>query len=180
MLHKEARTTQARSSVLSVHVGLRIVLDAPVDAVRDALLSPAVMVAVTTPFLVYRSRDPQGFPVRWVPGDPHPITASAFGVVPSGDTHVDLDLYDVEGVPVQRDNGGGTSGLFGRMSMQHRMAVLPAPGGTTLLVDRLDYRMRPAALGALLWPGMWMIWQWRALRMRSLAPQWRRHRRAAA
>jgi len=30
-----------------MHVGLRIVLDAPVEAVRDALLSPSVMVAVT-------------------------------------------------------------------------------------------------------------------------------------
>jgi len=163
-----------------MHVGLKITLDAPVEAVRDALLSPAVMVAVTKPFLVYRSRDPQGFPARWVPGEPHPITASAFGLIPSGDTHVDLDLYEVEGVPVQRDNGGGTSGLFGRMTMQHRMAVERIDDGHTLLVDRLSYRMRPAALGVLLWPGMWVIWQWRALRMRALAPQWRRHRRAAA
>jgi hypothetical protein len=163
-----------------MHVGIRITLDAPVEAVRDALLSPAVMVAVTKPFLVYRSRDPQGFPVRWVPGEPHPITASAFGVVPSGDTHVDLDLYEVRGVPVQRDNGGGTSGLFGRMSMQHRMATVDLGDGRTLLVDRLSYRMRPAVLGALLWPGMWVIWQWRALRMRALAPGWRRARRAVA
>ena len=163
-----------------MHVGLRIILDAPVEAVRDALLSPAVMVAVTKPFLVYRSRDPQGFPVRWAPGQPHPITASAFGLVPSGDTHVDIDLYEVERVPVQRDNGGGTSGLFGRMTMQHRMAVRPTHDGRTLLVDRLTYRMRPSVLGVLLWPGMWVIWQWRALRMRQLAPQWRRPRRAAA
>lgn len=163
-----------------MHVGIRITLDAPAEAVRDALLSPSVMVAVTKPFLVYRSRDPEGFPVRWVPGTPHPITASAFGVFPSGDTHVDLDLYEVRGVPVQRDNGGGTSGLFGRMTMQHRMATVDLGDGRTELVDRLSYRMRPAALGVLLWPGMWVIWQWRALRMRALAPGWRRARRAAA
>ncbi|WXF91100.1 hypothetical protein WDV91_17825 [Curtobacterium flaccumfaciens pv. flaccumfaciens] len=93
--------------------------------------------------------------------------------MPSGDTHVDLDLYEVRGVPVQRDNGGGTSGLFGRMTMSHRMAVVPAPGGRTLLLDRLTYRMRPAVLGLALWPGMWVIWQWRAFRMRALAPTWR-------
>ncbi|MGN8049310.1 hypothetical protein ACTJKO_06430 [Curtobacterium sp. 22159] len=162
-----------------MHVGLRITLDAPVDAVRDALLSPAVMVAVTKPFLVYRSRDPQGFPVRWTPGRPHPITARAFGVLPSGDTHVHLELYEVDGVPVQRDVGGGTSGLFARMTMQHRMAVRPTPDGRTLLVDRLSYRMRPRVLGALLWPGMWVIWQWRGFRMRALAPGWRRPARAA-
>jgi hypothetical protein len=156
-----------------MHVGIRIVLDAPVAAVRDALLSPSVMVAVTKPFLVYRSRSAEGFPERWEPGRPHPITASAFGLVPSGDTHVDLDLYEIDGVPVQRDNGGGTSGLFGRMTMRHRMAVVPAPGDRTLLIDRLSYRMRPWPLGALLWPGMWVIWQWRAYRMRALAPTWR-------
>ncbi|MBT2502001.1 hypothetical protein [Curtobacterium sp. ISL-83] len=156
-----------------MHVGLRIVLDAPVDAVRDALLSPSVMVAVTKPFLVYRSRSPEGFPERWTPGAPHPITASAFGLLPSGDTHVDLDLYEVHGIPVQRDNGGGTSGLFGRMTMQHRMATVDRGDGTTMLIDRLSYRMRPWVLGVALWPGMWVIWQWRALRMRALAPTWR-------
>lgn len=163
-----------------MHVGLRITLDAPVDAVRDALLSPAVMVAVTKPLLVYRSRDPQGFPPRWVPGTPHPVTASAFGVVPSGDTHVDLDLYEVRSVPVQRDRGGGTSGLFGRMAIQHRMATVDVGGGRTLLLDRLVYRTRSTLLGVLLWPGMWVVWQWRGLRMRMLAPGWRRPRRAAA
>ena len=157
-----------------MHVGLRIVLDAPVDAVRDALLSPSVMVAVTKPFLVYRSRSPEGLPERWTPGVPHPITADAFGVVPSGDTHVDIHLYEVDGVPVQRDDGGGVSGLFGRMTMRHRMATVDLGDGRTLLLDRLTYRMRPALLGAALWPGMWVIWQWRALRMRQLAPSWRR------
>jgi hypothetical protein len=156
-----------------VHVGLRIELDAPVDVVRDALRSPAVMVAVTRPFLVYRSLAPGGFPERWTPGEPHPITARTFGLLPSGDTHVDLDLHDVDGVPVQTDRGGGTSGLFARMTMRHRMAATPLPDGRTLLRDRLTYRTRPAALGVLLWPGMWVIWQWRAARMRALAPSWR-------
>lgn len=163
-----------------MHVGIRIVLDAPADAVRDALLSPSVMVEVTKPFLVYRSRDPHGFPARWTPGQPHPITAKAFGLVPSGDTHVDIDRYEVRGIPVQRDDGGGTSGLFGRMTMAHRMATVDLGDGRTLLIDRLTYRMRPAVLGAALWPGMWVIWQWRALRMQQLAPQWKRRRRNAA
>jgi ligand-binding SRPBCC domain-containing protein len=162
-----------------VHVGLKIVLDAPVDTVRDAFRSPAVMVAVTRPFLVYRSLAPEGFPDRWTPGEPQPITASAFGLLPSGDTHVDLELRDVDGVPVQVDRGGGTSGLFARMTMRHRMAATPLPDGRTLLRDRLTYRMRPAVLGLALWPGMWVIWQWRAMRMRALAPSWRGDTRRA-
>jgi hypothetical protein len=160
------------ASVDRVHVGLRIVLDAPVDAVRDALARPAVMVAVTTPFLVYRSRDPRGFPERWPDDDPQPIAADAFGFLPSGDTHVDIGRYEVDGVPVQVDRGGGVTGLFARMEMRHRMAATALPDGRTLLRDRLTYRMRPAALGVLLWPGMWVIWQWRAYRMRRLAPTW--------
>lgn len=155
-----------------MHVGLRIVLDAPVDAVRDALTRPAVMVAVTRPFLVYRSRSPEGFPDRWTAGEPHPITASAFGVLPSGDTHVDVEQHVTDGVPVQVDRGGGVSGLFGRMTMRHRMAATALPDGRTLFRDRLTYRMRPAALGVVLWPGMWAIWQWRAFRMRRLAHTW--------
>jgi hypothetical protein len=156
-----------------VHVGLKIVLDAPVEAVRDALARPSVMVAVTRPFLVYRSLDPAGFPERWTPGLPHPIAADLFGLVPGGSTHVAITDYAVDGVPVQRDDGGGTSGLFARMDMRHRMAATPLPDGMTLLVDRLTYRMRPWVLGMALWPGMWVIWQWRAARMRALAPSWR-------
>ncbi|WIB13739.1 hypothetical protein [Curtobacterium sp. MCPF17_052] len=110
-----------------MHVGLRIVLDAPVDAARDALLRPSVMVAVTKPFLVYRSLDPAGFPEHWTPHQPHPISASTFGLVPSGSSHVDIDLHQTDGVPVQVDRGGGTSGLFARMDMRHRMAVSALP-----------------------------------------------------
>lgn len=159
-----------------MHVGLKIVLDAPVDAVRDALARPTAMVASTRPFLVYRSLDPDGFPERWTPGRPHPIAADVLGLVPSGTTHVSITAYEVDGVPVQRDDGGGTSGLFARMDMHHRMAATPLPDGSTLLVDRLTFRMRPWVLGIALWPGMWVIWQWRAHRMRTLAPSWREER----
>jgi hypothetical protein len=160
-----------------MHVGLRIVLDAPVDAVRRALRSPQVMVAVTEPLLVYSSRAPQGFPPEWRADEPHPIRADLFGLLPGGDTFVDIDLYEVDGVPVQRDNGAGrvderATGLFGLMEMRHRMAATQLADGRTLLRDRLTYRMRPAVLGALLWPGLWVTWQWRAARMRALAPSW--------
>lgn len=156
-----------------MHVGLRIVLNAPVEVVRDALLAPEVMVAVTRPMLVYRSLSAAGFPRRWTPGTPHPVRADAFGVLSSGRTRVDIDLIEIDGVPVQRDNGGGTSGLFARMDMQHRMAATPLPDGRTLFRDRLSYRTRPRPLGIVLWPGLWVVWQWRAARMRALAPTWR-------
>ncbi|MFZ7087309.1 hypothetical protein [Curtobacterium sp. RRHDQ10] len=156
-----------------MHVGLRIVLDAPVDVVRDALRSPRVMIAVTEPMLVYSSLAPDGFPRRWTDGDPHPVRADAFGLIPSGATHVDISTRTLDGIPVQQDGGGGTSGLFARMDMRHRMAATALPDGRTLLRDRLTYRMRPAALGVALWPGLWVVWQWRAFRMRALAPSWR-------
>ena len=42
---------------------------------------------------------------------------------------------------------------------------------THLLRDRLVFHAGP--LGPLLWPGLWLVWQWRGLRMRALAPSWR-------
>jgi ligand-binding SRPBCC domain-containing protein len=154
-------------------VGLRIVLDAPVDVVRDALRSPRVMVAVTEPLLVYSPLAPDGFPRRWADHDPQPVSTRMFGLIPSGDTHVDIDTVDIAGIPVQRDTGRGISGLFARMRIQHRMAATALPNGRTLLRDRLTYRMRPALLGVALWPGLWMMWQWRGFRMRALASSWR-------
>ncbi|PZE77614.1 hypothetical protein DEI82_01965 [Curtobacterium sp. MCBD17_019] len=164
--------TPAGTPEATVHVGLRVVLDAPVATVREALLDPAVMVAVTRPLLVYRSLEPGGFPERWTPDEPHRVRADAFGVLPSGATHVHLERYEVDGVPVQRDVGGGISGLFARMTIRHRMAATATADGRTLLHDRLVYRTRPWGLGVALWPGMWVVWQWRGLRMRMLAPTW--------
>jgi hypothetical protein len=49
--------------------------------------------------------------------------------------------------------------------------VAPAPGqpGKTLWRDRL---VIGGPTAALLWPMLWATWQWRAARIRALAPTW--------
>lgn len=153
-----------------MHVQLKLRLACPVDVATDALRDPQVMVAVTKPLVVYRSESPSGFPDRWTE-EAHPVSASIFGVLPLGSTHVDLDWHERDGAWIQRDTGRGTSGQFARMRINHRMAVVPDGPGHTLLRDRLEFHAGP--LGPLLWPGLWATWQWRALRMKSSAPSWR-------
>ncbi|ROS58319.1 hypothetical protein EDF38_3062 [Frigoribacterium sp. PhB160] len=153
-----------------MHVQLKIRLACPVDAAADALRDPAVMVAVTTPLVRYRSEEPSGFPDRW-DEEAHPVSARILGLLPLGHTHVDLDWHERDGAWIQRDTGRGTSGQFARMRIDHRMAVSPTGDRGTLLRDRLVFHA--GLLGPLLWPGLWLVWQWRGLRMRALAPSWR-------
>ncbi|RKR75591.1 hypothetical protein [Frondihabitans australicus] len=168
-----------------MHVQLKLVLAAPPAAVSDALARPDVMVAVTRPAVVYRSQEPAGFPARWG-SSPSRVSARILGLLPLGVTHVDLRWYEVKVPPVtseagsgvahvQEDTGRGVSGMFARLRIRHRMAVSPAPRsaglvGGTLLRDRLEFDAGP--LTPLLWPGLWLTWQWRGYRMRRLAPTW--------
>jgi len=156
-----------------VHVQLKLLLECPVDAAADALRDPAVMRAVATPLLRYRSEEPGGFPHRWS-GEPHPVSAAALGVLPLGRTHVHLDWHERDGAWIQRDTGRGVSGTFALLRISHRMAVSPAADGRTLLRDRLQFTAGPGGvLSPLLWAGLWATWQWRGHRMRRLAPTWR-------
>lgn len=152
-----------------MHVQLKLHLDCSPEAAADALADPAVMVAVTRPLLVYRPVD-HSFPRRWDEVT-RPVSAKILGLFSLGRTHVDLRWYEVDGARVQEDTGRGIDGMFARMRIRHRMALSPLPGGRTLLRDRMEFHA--GALTPLLWPGLWLVWQWRARRMRQLAPGWR-------
>ncbi|AMM19685.1 hypothetical protein AX769_05420 [Frondihabitans sp. PAMC 28766] len=168
-----------------MHVQLKLTLAAPPATVVDALANPEVMVAVTTPLLVYRSEEPTGFPRRWST-TPSRVSARILGLVSLGKTHVSLRFYDVKVPPVdstplggiarvQEDTGRGIAGTFTLLQIRHRMAVSPAPRssglvGGTLLRDRMEFHA--GWLTPLLWPGLWLVWQWRGFRFRQLAPTW--------
>ncbi len=64
-----------------------------------------------------------------------------------------------------------TGALAGLDVWDHQMAVSPAPGDPTktLWRDRLVIGGRTAPL---LWPVLWATWQWRAARVKALAPTW--------
>ena len=96
----------------------------------------------------------------------------------------DIDLrFDTrthEGVRIVRDAGRGVDGLPGVLrSWYHRMAVAPHPddAGATLYRDRLEFDAGP--LTPAMWAGLWPLWQWRALRLKQLAPSFD-HEGAAA
>lgn len=150
---------------------LKLVLDCSPDAAWDAIRSPAVFRSVAAPLLTCDSLEPEGFPERWPPGE-HRIQATAFWVLAAGDQAVDISYEErADGVRIMRDRGHGISGPFVLVRRwEHSMAVSTAPGGRTLFRDRLVFDAGPLTLA--LWPFYWVFWQWRALRIRSLARRW--------
>lgn len=154
-----------------MRVMLKLVLDTDPDTAFDALQSPAVFRAVSAPFTRFTSREPGGFPERW-PGGPHRVLADAFDLVPMGEQVIDITVLPNRGVTrLVRDDGGGRSGMLGLMTTwRHTMAVAPDGSGRTLFRDRLEFGA--GWLTPLLWPSMWVFWQWRAFQMRRMAPTW--------
>ena len=154
-----------------MRVLLKIVLDCEPDAAWRAVRSPAVPRQVSAPLMVFRSLEPEGFPVEWPEGE-HPVHVDGFGVVPLGEQVITIGYPPARGhTRLVRDSGYGVSGLFTLVhGWRHTMAVAPARGGGTLYRDELVYEA--GLLGPLMWPMYWAFWQYRALRMKALAPHW--------
>jgi len=154
-----------------MHVMLKLELDCTPDAAWAALSRPTVFRAVSAPFTTFVSLEPGGFPKRWSAGS-HRVRAKAFGIMPVGEQSIDISYPQrSDGVRLIRDSGGGISGPLGLITYwQHSMAITPATGGRTLYRDKLVYDA--GLLNFPLWPMFWIFWQWRAARLRRLAPTW--------
>jgi hypothetical protein len=154
-----------------MRVLLKLVLDCDPDDAWRAVQSPAVMQAVSAPFMRFRSLEPGGFPETWSEGD-HPVSVSAFGVVPAGEQVIRIALSERSGgIRVMKDTGRGLSGLVASVTAwDHTLAVSSAGGGRTLYRDQLVFEV--GGLSVLAWPVYWVFWQWRAARMKQLAPTW--------
>jgi hypothetical protein len=75
-------------------------------------------------------------------------------------------------VRIFRDSGIPLTGPLASLDVwDHQMAIAPAPGdpGKTLWRDRL---VIGGPTAPALWPVLWGMWQWRAARIRALAPTW--------
>lgn len=151
-------------------VQLKMVLDTDPPAAWRALRSPTVMRELYAPLLDIGD---DATATRWADTQSE-LPVRLAGLVPLGRQLVALE-YDEQnshGVKIMRDTGGARSGPLSLLrGWNHRMAVAPAPGepGKTLLRDRLTFH-GPAA--AAYWYPLWAIWQWRASRLRDLAPGW--------
>ena len=155
---------------------LKLVIDCDADAAWRALHSPRAVAELYGPFLGLEPLVPGGLPTAWSPGDDVPVQLSALGRVPAGRQliHVSESMVDEPAgrVRIFRDSGIPLTGPLASLDVwDHQMAVSPAPGdpSQTLWRDRLVIG-GPTALA--LWPALWAVWQWRAARIRALAPSW--------
>lgn len=165
-----------------MRVLLKLEIDCDVDAAWRALHSPRAVAELYGPLIDLAPLDPGGLPARWdarrAGGEAIGVELRLAGILPLGRQLIqptDLVLTDPrDGAPVRtlRDTGIPISGpLAGLDVWDHQIAVSPVPGdpARTLWRDRL---VIGGAVAPLLWPVLWSTWQWRAARIRALAPGW--------
>lgn len=152
-----------------MRVQLRIHLPVGAETLWQALRTPAVFQAVSSPLLEMASVEPAGLPDLWQGDGPHLISIRALNAVSMGTQTIDASFETTpDGTRVMTDAGQPQSGALTAIShWRHRMAVTALPDGTALYRDRLDFSA--GALTPLLWLSLWAFWQWRGLRLRQLA-----------
>ena len=155
---------------------LKFEIDCDVDAAWRALHSPRAVAELYGPLVELAPLVPGEMPTSWEPGADVPVQLSLAGIVPMGQQliHVSERFVDDASGPVRifRDSGIPLTGPLSSLDVwDHQMAVLPVPGNPakTLWRDRLVIR---GAAAPALWPVMWATWQWRAARVKALAPTW--------
>jgi len=154
----------------------KFTIDCDADAAWRALHSPRAVAELYGPLVDLEPLDRGGLPTSWTPGGEVVVALSLGGVIPLGRQliHVsEISTEDRHGpVRIFRDSGIPLTGPLAELDVwDHQMAVSPVPGepGRTLWRDRL---VIGGAIAPLLWPVLWSIWQYRALRIRALAPGW--------
>jgi len=155
---------------------LKFVIDCDADAAWRALHSPRAVAELYGPLMDLAPLEVSGLPTSWESGADVPVQLSVAGLVPMGRQliHVSERITEDSRGPVRifRDSGIPLTGPLASLDVwDHQMAIAPAPGDPTktLWRDRLVIG-GPTALA--LWPVLWTTWQWRAARVKALAPTW--------
>lgn len=153
---------------------LKLVLDCDADAAWRALHSPRAVADLYGPLLDMaplagemptRLEHGKDVPVAlrlgpWVLGRQLIHTTDRFTSSREGD------------VRILRDSGIGLTGPLAALDVwDHQMAVTAAPGDPARTLWRERLTIGGWAAPAL-WPGLWAVWQWRAARLRTVAPTW--------
>ncbi len=152
---------------------LKFVIDCDADAAWRAVHSPRAVAELYGPLLELAPVEPSVLPTSWSQGAEVAVNLSLAGVVPLGRQliHVSDRVVEPE-VRIFRDSGIPLTGALAALDVwDHQMAVSPAPGDPTktLWRERLVIGGRAAPV---LWPVLWSMWQWRAARIRAMAPTW--------
>ncbi|WP_438353832.1 hypothetical protein [Microbacterium sp. CJ88] len=155
---------------------LKFTIDCDADAAWRAVHSPRAVAELYGPLLDLAPLAAEGLPSSWRPGDDAPVQLSLAGVVPMGRQLISVSerhTSDSRGaVRIFRDSGIPLTGPLASLDVwDHQMAISPAPGdsGRTLWRDRL---VIGGPTAPALWPVLWTMWQWRAARVKALAPTW--------
>lgn len=154
----------------------RFTVDCDADAAWRALHSPRAVAELYGPLIALDPLDP--LPTQWRPGGEAAVALSLGGVVPLGRQLIHVtdrtttDPRDGTAVRIFRDSGIPLSGPLAALDVwDHQMAVSAAPGDPTRTLWR-DRLVIGGAIAPLVWPALWSLWQWRATRIRALAPGW--------
>lgn len=155
---------------------LKLVIDCDADAAWRAVHSPRAVAELYGPLMDLSPLVPDGLPTSWEPGGDVPVQLAVAGIVPVGRQliHVSERVTSDSHGPVRifRDSGIPLTGPLASLDVwDHQMAISVAPGdpGKTLWRDRLTIGGPTAPA---LWPVLWATWQWRAARIRAMAPTW--------
>lgn len=159
-----------------MRVLLKLTLDCDADAAWRALHSPRAIGEMYGPLIELEPMDPSGLPTTFSPGDDVPVEMRGLGVLPMGQQliHVSERVVDEPGGPVRifRDSGIPLTGPLASLDVwDHQMAVSAAPSDPTRTLWR-DRLVIDGPTAPLLWPVLWTVWQWRAARLKALAPTW--------
>ncbi len=165
-----------------MRIMLKIVLDCDADAAWRALHSPRAIADLYGPLLDMTPLEATGMPTALEAGLDLPVRltvggpALAGGSLALGDQLIHLSeryVRDARGpVRILRDSGIPLTGPLASLDVwDHQMAVSPAPGDATQTLWRERLVIGGGAAAAL-WPVLWTTWQWRAARLRALAPTW--------
>ena len=154
---------------------LKLELDCTADAAWRALHSPRAVTELYGPLLDMAPMA-ASLPTSFEPGADVPVEIRALGLLPVGQQLIHAsDRYteDANGpVRIFRDSGIPLTGPLAALDVwDHQMAVSPLPGdpSKTLWRDRLTI----GGIAAVpLWPMLWAAWQYRGIRLRTLAPTW--------
>ncbi len=151
---------------------LKFVVACDPDAAWRALHSPRAVAELYGPLLDLQPLAP--LPPTWEPGQDAAVGLFVGGLLPLGTQLIRIGerrTVEADGeVRILRDSGAALTGPLAMLdAWDHQMAVSPAPGGGTLWRERL---VIGGAAAPLLWPVLWATWQWRAARIRALAPTW--------
>jgi len=133
------------------------------------LNDPQALGQVVAPLLELEPVGHRRFPQTWTSGD-HLVRTRLLGLLPIGDQRIRLTVTERAGARILEDSGGPVSGALAMVrEWRHRMAVSSLPGGHTLYRDRLDFSA--GALTPIVWIGIWMLWQYRAIGIRRVIAQ---------